>query len=52
MPVWPTAANPPTLLHGSIDGTDGQTDGRTPYRYIYPAAVSTSTTFDEYIQPC
>ena len=28
-PIWPTAANPPQM---------GQTDGRTPYRYIDPSA--------------
>jgi len=37
LPTGPTAANR-TLLQQSIDGTGGQSDGRTPYRYIDRAA--------------
>jgi len=45
-PAGPTAANPPIAVDAAQDGTDRQkdkrTDGRTPYRYLDPAAYCAS----------
>ena len=41
-PVGPAAANPPHAATVEQDGTDRRTNGRTQYRYIYPAAYHAS----------